>query len=314
MNLLKDVSAMADWAADRRSVGGRIALVPTMGKLHRGHLSLVRLARSCADAVVVSIYVNPTQFAPGEDYESYPRDLDGDRALCQDAGVDAVFAPPDGEIYAADHSVFVEETRLSGTLCGRSRPAHFRGVATVLTKLFHIVSPHVAVFGLKDAQQARIVLQMVRDLHFGVRVILGSTVRETDGLAVSSRNARLGPADRSRAARLYESLRAARARFAAGEFRAGRLLAAARGVLAEEPAIRVEYLEAVAFSDLQPVERVDGPTLIALAAVLGGTRLIDNIILGGDPAEQRCGRGPLLSFELRSAPSECGCGPPVRER
>jgi pantoate--beta-alanine ligase len=269
-------------AAARRLLGRRIGLVPTMGCLHEGHLSLVRRAGSLADCVVVSIFVNPTQFGPNEDFSRYPREFERDSELCREAGVDVLFHPSAAVMYEGEHSVYVDEQRLAAGLCGRSRPGHFRGVLTVVAKLFNIVQPDVAVFGGKDAQQARLVQQMVHDLNFPIDVVVGSTVREPDGLAMSSRNRYLSPADRAGALCLRRGLLAAEGAYRRGERSASSLRAAVDVELRRVPGVRVEYLDVVGAVDLQPVEHLASPTLIAVAARVGETRLIDNITLGGD--------------------------------
>jgi pantoate--beta-alanine ligase len=261
--------------------GRRIGLVPTMGYLHEGHLSLVRLARARADVVVLSLFVNPTQFGPREDLARYPRDLARDSRLCRQAGVDILFCPDASEMYAPDHSVYVEETVLSRPLCGAARPGHFRGVATVVAKLFNIVRPDVAVFGRKDAQQARVIEQLVRDLNFPIRLIVAPTVREPDGLAMSSRNTYLEPEDRADARLISESLREANRRYAAGERSSAALRRAVRTVLGRSPRIRVEYVETVDYGSFRPVREIRAPALLAIAVRMGKTRLIDNTVLGG---------------------------------
>lgn len=263
-----------------RSGGRRIALVPTMGSLHEGHLSLVREAHEVSDYVVVSVFLNPTQFGPGEDLDRYPRDVERDMRLCEQEGVAAVFAPHAEDMYAADHSVFVEETSLSQTLCGASRPGHFRGVATVVAKLFNIMAPDVAVFGLKDAQQACIIARMVRDLNFPVELRLAPIVREPDGLAMSSRNTYLSADERAVAPRIHGALEEARAAFEAGARDARPLVQRVRSRLDAVAAFRVDYVEAVAWSTLCPVEQIADKTLLAVAVRLGRTRLIDNVLLG----------------------------------
>ncbi len=279
MILVETTAAMRQLACDWRTAGQRLGLVPTMGYLHAGHLSLVREARRQAERVVVSIFVNPTQFGPREDFSVYPRDLAGDLRQCEQAGVDAVFAPATGDMYHPDHSTWVDELSLSSGLCGASRPGHFRGVATVVAKLFNIVQPEVAVFGRKDAQQAMVIQRLVRDLNFPVQVVVAEIVREADGLAMSSRNARLAPEDRHRAVCLAEGLAAAQAHFAAGQRDAQALKSAVAERLRAAGA-EIDYVELVETGNLTPVERVEGPALLAVAARLGGVRLIDNCQLG----------------------------------
>jgi pantoate--beta-alanine ligase len=269
-----------------RSGGGQVALVPTMGSLHEGHLSLVRAARARAETVVVSLFVNPAQFAAGEDLDSYPRDETRDAALARAAGADLLFAPPVSEIYPEGFDTVVRVRGLSEVLCGspESRGAqHFDGVTTVVTKLFNLVRPEIAFFGQKDAQQALVIERLVRDLDMGVRIELCPTVREPDGLAMSSRNAHLTPSDRPRALALERALSAAEAAVAAGQRDAGPVLAAARAEL-DAAGVEPEYLELRRATDLAPAEHVNGSTLLAVAARVGRARLIDNRVLAaGEP-------------------------------
>jgi pantoate--beta-alanine ligase len=281
MEVIRAPSQMQSWALDQRAHGHTLAVVPTMGYLHEGHRSLMRIARRRADRVIVTIFVNPTQFGPNEDFERYPRDWERDRAICEAEGVDLVFAPDVGDMYAPDHSVWVEETRLSRGLCGAYRPGHFRGVATVVLKLFHLTQPHVAVFGEKDAQQLRIIRRMVRDLNLPIEIVPGPTVREPDGLAMSSRNAYLSPDERRQAAGLWKALQAVQAQFAQGERRAAVLIETVRIELARTaPSAVPQYIELVDDETLEPIEHIrDRPALLALAVFLGSTRLIDHIVL-----------------------------------
>jgi pantoate--beta-alanine ligase len=257
-------------------------LVPTMGALHRGHLELIRIARESAGKegeVAVSIFVNPLQFAPGGDYEKYPRPEKGDEELCRSAGVDILFRPSPDEMYAADSSVEIEENSLSATLCGKSRPRHFRGVCTVVAKLFHILAPNAAVFGEKDFQQLAIIRRMVRDLNFRIEIIGAPTVRESDGLACSSRNQYLSAPERQQAPVLRAALLEGARLTAGGERSAPVIIAAARKVIGTAPLARIDYFELVNAETLQPLETVQPNSLIALAAFFGQTRLIDNIRL-----------------------------------
>ena len=267
----------------RRELAGRddIGLVPTMGFLHEGHLSLIRRAREDCATVVVSLFVNPKQFGAGEDLDAYPRDEARDAALAAECGADFLFAPGADEVYPAGFSTTVEVGGLTDALCGQSRPGHFAGVTTVVTKLFNMVAPDVAYFGQKDAQQALVIRKLVRDLDMPVRVEICPTVREPDGLALSSRNAYLSPSERERALALSRSLRAAEAAVAAGRLGADDVLAAAREQL-QQAGLEPEYLELRSAKDLAPVERVNGSTLLAVAAQVGRARLIDNTILTGD--------------------------------
>jgi pantoate--beta-alanine ligase len=277
------VEIVRDKAALRRHVAGwhgtRTGFVPTMGALHPGHLSLLDYARRDCDRVVVSVFVNPTQFAPHEDFARYPRDLERDAELLEAAGCDLLFAPAAAEMYAADAATLVTLDALDGVLCGASRPGHFRGVATVVAKLLHLVAPAVAVFGQKDAQQAVILARMVRDLDFAVALRIAPIVRDADGLALSSRNAYLSAAERRAALRLPAALAAARGALAAGERRGAAIAAAAHGVLAATAELRLDYAAAVDVHTLQPVDVVQDRVLIAVAAYAGRTRLIDNVVL-----------------------------------
>ena len=271
-----------------RREGRPIGFVPTMGYLHEGHISLIKKARQSAArrvVVVVSIYVNPTQFVPTEDLAGYPRDLTRDKRLCRDAGVDALFVPDDKQIYPAKEgakfSTYVVEESLSRGMEGASRPAHFRGVTTVVAKLFNIVLPDVAVFGAKDFQQAAIVKRMVRDLNFPVKVIVAPTVREKDGLALSSRNQYLSPAEREQAVTLWQAIQQARQAVRASEkaIPASRLQSELRWLIETRPAARVDYIEFFDRETLQPVAQVQRGAQMALAVFVGKTRLIDNAVL-----------------------------------
>lgn len=280
MNILTTAREMQQAARALRAQGRRSGFVPTMGNLHEGHLSLVRLAQQHAETVVVSIFVNPTQFGPHEDFAAYPRTFEADRALCEREGVDVIFHPSVAEMYPAGASVSVEENSLSRTLCGASRPGHFAGVCTVVAKLFNLVQPQVAVFGEKDAQQLRIIRRMVRDLRFPVEILSGPTVREADGLALSSRNQYLTPAQRPQAACLRRALAEGERRFAAGERDPQRLVAAMRAVVAQASAAQIDYLEIVDDETLQPLSGpILRPALAALAVRIGAPRLIDNTVL-----------------------------------
>ena len=279
VRIIRDPAIMRRAALELKRRGRRIGFVPTMGFLHEGHLSLIRLARRRSDAVVVSLFVNPTQFGPGEDLARYPRNFARDRRLCWEAGVDMLFAPSNEAMYPADAGTWVVEEQLAKGLCGAARPGHFRGVCTVVAKLFHMVQPDLAVFGEKDAQQLRVIRRMVRDLDFPVRIVAGPTVREADGLAMSSRNRYLSPAERAQALCLPRALEQVRKRFAAGERRVATLAATVRRVIEAAPLARVEYIALVDEQTLAPIKTVRGPCLVALAMHIGTTRLIDNIVL-----------------------------------
>jgi len=256
----------------------RLGLVPTMGALHEGHLSLVRAAKGC-DAVAVSIFVNPTQFGPTEDLSKYPRQFDRDCQLLEKEGVDILFAPSVDEIYLNGAVTWVWVEGLSEKLDGRSRPGHFRGVTTIVAKLFHILEPDAAFFGQKDAAQLAVIRRMVRDLNFPVEIVACPIVRESDGLAMSSRNAYLNREERDRALVLRRSLQQVQREFQAGERIAAKLISAAKEVFAREPQVALDYFEIVDPDTLDPVERVSQKTLVAVAAYAGSTRLIDNTVL-----------------------------------
>jgi pantoate--beta-alanine ligase len=264
-----------------RIQGLRIGFVPTMGALHAGHASLVRAAARRCDRVVASVFVNPLQFGPAEDFARYPRTPARDLRLLARAGANVLFSPPVAAVYPKGFATAVEVTGpVVARLCGPRRPGHFRGVTTVVTMLFHAVRPDEAYFGQKDGQQAAVIRRMTRDLAFGVRIVVCPTVREPDGLAMSSRNAYLSPGDRKAAPVLVRALRAGRAAIREGERRPGRVRAAMRRVLATEPAIRVQYLDIVDAETLLPLSRLRGKVLLAVAAFLGRTRLIDNLTAG----------------------------------
>jgi pantoate--beta-alanine ligase len=283
MQIIRTISEMQATGAGVRCAGRRIGFVPTMGFLHAGHLSLVQEARRHADWVVVSIFVNPIQFSPNEDLAAYPRDFARDEQLCAQAGVDVVFYPEPSSMYHADHSVYVEENMLSSGLCGAQRPGHFRGVLTVVAKLFNIVGPDVAVFGQKDAQQARLIRQMVRDLDFPVGIVVAPIVREPDGLAMSSRNVYLTADERSRALWIYKALCHAEALYRAGERSAAKMEAEIRAWLAKGSPRQIEYVQVVDYNTLKPVDEMAETVLIAVCIRMGKARLIDNLILGGTP-------------------------------
>ncbi len=265
--------------AKARSGGASVGLVPTMGALHEGHLSLVRRAVADNDFTVVSIFVNPTQFGPDEDLDAYPRDIESDARKCREEGVDVIFAPGPREMYAEDASTYVEETSLSRGLCGRSRPGHFRGVTTVVTKLLNIVQPDRAYFGRKDAQQASVIGRMVRDLDISVDIVVMPIVREADGLALSSRNTYLSAEERREALVLSRALEEAGRLFAAGERNAATLKQAMIDIITQAPHSKMDYVEIVDARNLQEVEKITRPAMAALAVFIGRTRLIDNRIL-----------------------------------
>lgn len=278
--IVSSVSETREQLERVRRAGKRIGLVPTMGALHAGHVSLIERARTECAFVVVSIFVNPLQFGPSEDYQRYPRPLEKDAELCTKNGVDLIFAPETGDMYAAPQITFVEVTRITDHLCGAFRPGHFRGVATVVLKLFNIVQPEFAYFGEKDYQQLCVIRRMVDDFNLPLTVVPVPTYRESDGLAMSSRNVYLSPAERTAAPALYRALTLARERIASGEKDAAIIKTAAMSILAAEPLIRVQYFEIVDPSEVQPVAIVTGPVRIAAAIFIGKTRLIDNVAAG----------------------------------
>lgn len=277
--VVRDPVAMRGRVEDFRRDGLTISVVPTMGFLHPGHLSLLRAARGMSDIVIMTIFVNPTQFGPGEDLERYPRDEAGDLAKARSCGVDLAFCPEPGAMYPEGYQTVLEVRELAVPLCGASRPGHFAGVATVVAKLFNVTRPHVAVFGQKDFQQLAIIRRMVRDLDFGIEIIGMPIVREADGLAMSSRNAYLSAEERREALALRRGLDAAEAAFAGGEREAAALVAAARGPLEASPLARIDYVELRDADALTGIERVERPAVLAMAAFLGQTRLIDNTVL-----------------------------------
>ena len=270
---------MTSFSRAAQRAGKKVGFVPTMGALHQGHLSLVRAARAQGDVVVVSIFVNPTQFGPKEDFAKYPRSFDQDKAMLEREGLDCIFYPTVEEMYPAGATTWVTVEGLSDKLDGRSRPGHFRGVSTVVSKLFNIVQPNAAFFGQKDAAQVAIIRKMVRDLNFGVKIVVCPIVRESDGLAMSSRNAYLSPEERKQALVLSRSLKQVQSLLAQGERSAIRLIDAGKEVLAEQPAVKLDYFEIVDPDTLDPVPDISGGALIAVAAYVGSTRLIDNLLL-----------------------------------
>lgn len=279
MQVIDRVSEMQDWSERERCQGKRIVLVPTMGFLHEGHLSLVRDGRRRGARLVVSVFVNPKQFAPHEDYTAYPRDFERDKRLLEAEGTDVLFAPSVEAMYPSGHQTHVELEKLGPLLCGAFRPGHFRGVVTVVAKLFNIVRPHVAVFGSKDYQQLQIVRRMVEDLNFGIEVVDHPIVRERDGLAMSSRNAYLDSQERKAAVVLYRSLLKAESLVREGENQAERIVAAVKAELGREPLAQVEYVHLCDPASLTELDRIHDRALLALAVRIGKARLIDNILL-----------------------------------
>lgn len=284
MIIANTIQEVREQTALWRREGLTVGLVPTMGYLHEGHASLVDRARAECQKVIVSDFVNPTQFGPQEDLAAYPRDLDGDCALLEAHGCDLVFCPSVEEMYPAGAATYVNiQSELPRQLCGRTRPNHFQGVCTVVSKLFHIAEPDKAYFGQKDAQQLAVIRQMVRDLRFRVEIVACPTVREADGLARSSRNAYLRPAERQAAAVLWRSMQAGREYLRSGKAGAKELVSVMTEVLDREPLARVEYVEAVDGVTLLPVDEVKAGDLVALAVHIGKTRLIDNFVAGEAP-------------------------------
>ncbi len=283
MRMIQNTAEMQALAAERRGRGTRVALVPTMGALHEGHLSLVRIAHQHGDEVDVTIFVNPTQFAPSEDLCKYPRALERDLDLCRAEGVSTVFCPDEGQVYAADHSTGISETSLSQGLCGAYRPGHFDGVVTVVAKLFNIMLPSAAVFGRKDFQQARVIQRMVRDLNFPVHIVLAPIVREPDGLAMSSRNRYLSASERERALSISKALRDAEGAVAGGTSDAEALRASVEAAISDA-GLKVQYVACVDADTLEATDSLGRPMLMAVAAFVGSTRLIDNVVLRPRPS------------------------------
>jgi len=281
LEIAHNIGEVRTFLTPRRREGKSIGLVPTMGALHEGHLTLMRRARADCDIVVVSIYVNPTQFGPGEDFNRYPRTFERDRELCESVGVDLIFCPTNEIMYSRRYATYVTVEGLGESLCGRSRPTHFRGVATVVLKLFNIVSPDVAYFGWKDAQQAILLQRMVEDLNLPIRIVALPTVREPDGLAMSSRNQYLDPESRRQAGAIYTALEKTRAAFEQeGVNDCNTLKRIIREHIESQTGGRIDYVEIVSLDQLESLDRVEaGNTLIAVAVHLGDARLIDNIRL-----------------------------------
>lgn len=276
MDIITDIKTMQERCAAARAEGRRIAFVPTMGYLHEGHLSLLREGRRQGDLLVLSIFVNPAQFGQGEDFESYPRDLTSDAAMARTEGVDLVFSPEAREMYPSGYATYVNVEGLTDTLCGASRPGHFRGVTTVVAKLFAIVLPHVALFGRKDFQQLTVIRRMAADLNFPVEIVGVPIVRETDGLAMSSRNVYLSPEERRQALALSRALEAGRKMTADGQRDAGEILSSLSALIEAEPDARIDYLQICDQHTLRDQERVDVDSVLLMAVFVGKTRLLDN--------------------------------------
>ena len=277
---MRTVSTLADLRSSRLPLSGKVGLVPTMGFLHEGHLSLIRRAREECRHVVVSIFVNPTQFGPKEDLSKYPRDIDRDLGLIEPLGTDLVWMPSAEIMYPPGHQTWVEVEAMTHPLEGAMRPGHFKGVTTVVAKLFNAVQPHKAYFGQKDAQQVAVIRQMVRDLNFPIEIIVCPTVREADGLAMSSRNVYLDAQQRKAATILFRSLSAAKAAYEKGERDAEKLRQVMKDVIASEPLAQMQYVSCADYDTLEELEKVTGKALLSMAVFVGKTRLIDNFVLG----------------------------------
>ena len=279
MQVVHTIKEVRETVKEWRKEGLSVALVPTMEYLHEGHLSLMKAAKAGNDKVVVSVFVNPTQFGPNEDFESYPRDLDRDASLCENVGVDLVFNPEPSEMYHDDFSSFVDMNTLTGNLCGKTRPIHFRGVCTVVSKLFHIVKPDRAYFGQKDAQQLLVIKHMVEDLNEDIEIVGCPIVREEDGLAKSSRNTYLSPEERQAALVLSKAVFAGEKLVKEGEKDANKVLSEMRAIIESEPLAKIDYVQMVSQKNIEDVEVIDGPVLCAMAVYIGKTRLIDNFMI-----------------------------------
>jgi pantoate--beta-alanine ligase len=280
MQVVRKIKEMQGISDRLRQEGKRIGLVPTMGYLHEAHLSLVRKARSLCDVVVASIFVNPTQFGPGEDFKRYPRDEEGDRTKLEAEGVGFLFIPRVNDMFPSGYQTYVDVTEASKGLCDDFRPGHFRGVATVVAKLFNIVKPHAAVFGEKDYQQLVVIKRMVKDLDFDIEIIPGVLIRGEDGMAMSSRNAYLSPEERQMALVLYRSLMKGKDLFTSGERKASVLLRTVKESIESVDGVALQYVEIRDAETFQKIENVDKPSVMAVAATVGKTRLIDNMIIG----------------------------------
>ena len=279
MKLIEKIADLREEIKRFKREGKIIGFVPTMGYFHEGHLSLMDIARKRSDVLVVSIFVNPIQFGPNEDYNRYPRDLKRDLKLAEERGVDIVFHPDNREMYQENFQTYVNVEKLTKGMCGKYRPGHFRGVTTVVAKLFNIVQPDIAVFGQKDAQQAIVIKRMVRDLNFPVEIVVGPIIREHDGLAMSSRNTYLNDEERKQAPMIYKALKVAREKVKMGNRDAAKLKEIIESTIATAPLARIEYVEIVDDENLEPVSEVKPGTLAAVAVWFGKTRLIDNIYL-----------------------------------
>jgi len=279
MKKFDNISEMQQFAEYSRKNGLKIGLVPTMGYLHEGHLSLIRSLRKKCDILVVSIFINPTQFDAGEDLDKYPRDFERDENLCRQEEVDVIFYPTADQMYPAPYFTYITVEKLSKMMCGISRPTHFRGVTTIVAKLFNIVKPHVAIFGEKDYQQAIIIKQMVIDLNFDIGIVTAPIVREADGLALSSRNKYLNSANRKNAVVLYQSLEYAQKLLHDRKIKAAVLKGKMEDMILTKPHTKIDYIEIIDPDTLEPLEEINNKAIVALAVFLGGTRLIDNLLI-----------------------------------
>jgi pantoate--beta-alanine ligase len=280
MRIIKSVKEMQEFSDSLRNRGEKIAFVPTMGYLHRGHLSLMDEGRKSGDCLIISIYVNPTQFGPGEDIERYPRDFETDRKLSEERGVDVIFCPSDSEMYPEHYQTFVDVEGVTRNLCGLSRPCHFRGVTTICAKLFNIVKPHVAIFGKKDFQQLVTVKRMAADLNMDIEVIGMPTVRDPDGLAISSRNTYLKKEERESALSLIRSIKLAKELYDNGERETGKIIEAAQKFIEGHPCTKTDYVKICDAATLNDIEYIQGEAVLALAVEVGTARLIDNYVFG----------------------------------
>ena len=281
MKIIKDVDKMKTHAKIVKKDNRLVGLVPTMGYFHEGHLSLMKAAKKQSDFVITSVFVNPIQFGPGEDFEKYPRDIKRDEELAKTCGVDVLFCPSEENLYPSGFSTYVQVEKLTERLCGKSRPLHFRGVTTVITKLLEIVRPDIVYFGQKDAQQAFVIRKMIEDLNMGITMKMLPTVREQSGLAMSSRNKYLTKSEKKDATILYKSLELAGKMADSGEREVKKITKAMKDLIAKIPSVKIEYISIVDMKLLQKVTSISGEVLVALAAFIGKTRLIDNIILNG---------------------------------
>ena len=280
MKIIESARAMQSFSESLRKEGKIVTFVPTMGYFHEGHLNLMREGRRRGDCLVVSIYVNPTQFGPSEDFEQYPRDFERDRSMAEGVGVDVIFSPPNAEMYPPHYQTYVTVENVTDNLCGLSRPGHFRGVATVCAKLFNLVKPHAAVFGKKDFQQLATIRRMVLDLHMDLEIVGMPTTREPDGLAMSSRNIYLSPEERASALSLSRSLKLAGDLYDRGERDAGKIIGEVRGHIESHAHTKIDYVQICDTTTMKDVARLDGESVMALAVRVGAARLIDNSVFG----------------------------------